>query len=307
LTRVNKAVRLFLKYALILAIVYFIGRFIWIDRVQIFHYFEHAGFIFYGSVMVFSLFLLIQAWIWSGLLNTPIQQLGVFRGTTIYVNSQFAKYLPGAIWNLVGRMMLAHKYGATFSAQVKSIYYENVLLVSVAVTYGLILLVKLEFVAWPVFIVLYTGVGIIYRYYDSIGDRVERFIHNHVSKLAHVRLIYPRKAFFANFFYYMISHLFMGVAFWMLLRSFGVSNIDVIEAAGILVLAWLIGLISPLPGGLGLREGALAFLLALQIDWELAYRIAIIARLWSLLAEILIFSILNATDYIGRRVRLIWQ
>ncbi|MEX2414535.1 MAG: lysylphosphatidylglycerol synthase domain-containing protein [Paenibacillaceae bacterium] len=307
MTRDNKAIRLVLKYALILAILYFIGRFLWIDRVQIVQYFEHVGFIFYGSVLALSIFLFIQAWIWSGLLNTPIRQLGIFRGTTIYVNSQFAKYLPGAIWNLVGRMMLAGKYGATFSAQVKSIYYENVLLAAVAGTYGLLLFVKLEFVVWPVLIALCMAVWIIYRYYDVIGGWIERFIHRHVSKLAQVKLIFPRSAFFASFLYYLVSHLFMGIAFWLLLLSFGVSNIDMIEAAGIYALAWLLGLASPLPGGLGLREGALTFLLALQIDWELAYRVAIIARLWSLLAEILIFCVLNVADYIGRRVRLIWQ
>lgn len=307
MTRGNKAIRLVLKYALILAILFFIGRFLWIDREQFVHYFEHVGFIFYGSVLALSIFLLVQAWIWSRLLNTPIRQLGIFRGTTIYVNSQFAKYLPGAIWNLVGRMMLAGKYGATFSAQVKSIYYENVLLVAVTVTYGLLLFVKLGFVGWPVFIALYVGVFILYRYYDAIGSWIERFIHRHVPKLANVKLIFPRRAFFASFLYYLVSHLLMGIAFWLLLRSFGVSNIDVFEATGIYALAWLLGLVSPLPGGLGLREGALTFLLALQIDWELAYRVAIIARLWSLLAEIVIFSILNAADYIGRRVRWIWQ
>ncbi len=307
MTRGNKAIRLTLKCALVLAILYFIGRFIWLDRKQILLYIEHVGFIFFGSVLVLSFFLLIQAWIWSGLLNTPIRQINRFRGTAIYINSQFAKYLPGAIWNLVGRMMLAGKYGASFSAQLQSIYYENLLLVAVTVAYGLLLFLKLGLVGWPIFIVLCVGLFILYIYYETIAEWIERFIHRYIRKLANTRLVILRSAFFLSYLYYLVSHLLMGISFWLLLLSFDVTSIDIIEATGIYALAWLLGVISPLPGGLGLREGALTFLLAMQIDWELAYRIAIIARLWSLLAEILLFSILNAADYIGRRVRLIWR
>jgi len=307
LTRGNKAIRLSLKYALILAILCFIGRLIWIDRVQIDHYFEHVGIIFYASVLMLSLFLFIQAWIWSGLLNTPSRQVSSFRGTMIYVNSQFAKYLPGAIWNLVSRMMLAAKYGASLSAQLLSIYYENLLLVAVTVNYGVLLFLKLGFVGWPIVVLLYACVLLLYIYYGTMVEWIESFIHKRVGKLADIRLVLPRRTFFISFLYYLVSHLLMGISFWLLLLSFGISNIDVIEATGIYALAWLLGVVSPLPGGLGLREGALSYLLAFQIDWELAYRIAIIARMWSLLAEVFIFSILNIGDYINRGVRSIWQ
>jgi uncharacterized membrane protein YbhN (UPF0104 family) len=287
-----------IKYVIIIAIIYFIGRLIWIDRIEIILYFKNAKPLFYYSVAALSTFLCIQAWIWLNLLNSPDRQIGTFRGITVYVYSQFAKYLPGAVWNLVGRMMLAQKHGATRVSQLRSIYYENVLLVCVALVYGIFLFEKLNVIGWPIFLLFCALIGLFYLFYNTGMRWSDRVMHRFWPKLLNTQLQYPRRKFFSYFLYYMVSHLVMGFAFWLLLRSFGVVNVDIWEATGTFALAWLLGLISPLPGGIGLREGAITYLLSLQMDLELAYRIAIIARLWSLFAEILLFGILRAIDYI---------
>jgi uncharacterized membrane protein YbhN (UPF0104 family) len=303
----KKTIWLVVKYVLVAAILFVIGQSLWAHQVELIRYFRQAGLMFYGSVLVMAMFLYVQAWIWINLLNTPERQLHVFRGTAIFINSLFAKYLPGAVWNVVGRLMLASKHGASLTAQMKSVYYENVLLFTVAVMYALFLFARLEVISWPILCLAYGSVWVWYLGYDRFNEWLETRVRKIKRWKLPDTLVLSRRSFFTYLVYYLASHLLMGVAFWLLLRSFGVINVDIVEAAGTFVLAWLLGLLSPLPGGLGLREGAMTYLLALQIDLGLAYQIAIVARVWALLAEVALFIMLNAADYIGKRLKLSWQ
>ncbi len=291
------------RWAAMIAVAYAAARMVWTLRDELLRYWAGAGFSFYGSVAVMALYLYVQAWIWTSLLNTPVPQISGARGAMIYVNAQLAKYLPGAVWNVVGRMVLASRQGVALAPQLKSIYYENIMLAAIAAFYGLCLFVKLHIVDWyvPVLICLLAAAG--YIGYEPISRFTERWIKRLAPRYGDVPLFIRRRSFLAYLVYYLSSHLLLGIAFWLFLLSFGVHRIDFIEAAGIYALAWLLGLLSPLPGGLGLREGALVYLLALQLPLGTAYQIAIIARVWSLLAELLLIGIVNAADYIGKRLK----
>jgi glycosyltransferase 2 family protein len=300
---IKRIIRAAAKFTAIIVICYFISRMVWDQRGDLLDYFTRAGFSFYSSVIVMAVFLYVQARIWTSLVNTPEWQISGFRGSVIYVNAQFAKYVPGGVWNVVGRMMLASKHGVTLSAQLKSIYYENVLLVVVTILYGLILFTRLRIAGWYVPVIAGLAAGLFYMYYDPISQVAQRFTKRMVRRLADAQLFLSRRSFFRYLGCFLVSHLLMGTAFWLLLLSFGVRNMDIISATGTYCLAWLLGLLSPLPGGLGLREGALIYLLSLQAPMSDVYQIAIVARVWSLIAELLLFGIVNGTVYIGKRLK----
>jgi uncharacterized membrane protein YbhN (UPF0104 family) len=96
----------------------------------------------------------------------------------------------------------------------------------------------------------------------------------------------------------------MGIAFWLLIRSFHLYNISIFYAAGTFASAWLLGLLSPLPGGIGIREGFLVYFLSFQMDAETALQISVIARIWNVMSEVLFFMGMNAVQYITQRMRL---
>lgn len=97
---------------------------------------------------------------------------------------------------------------------------------------------------------------------------------------------------------YLISWLTYAVAFKILLQSLGFdNNINILLIAAILSSSWLIGYLSPTPGGIGVREGIMILLISsLDNLSEAAYVIAVIARLWFLSGELLLVLIFGSTN-----------
>jgi uncharacterized membrane protein YbhN (UPF0104 family) len=113
--------------------------------------------------------------------------------------------------------------------------------------------------------------------------------------------VMPRHRFFGCLLCFLISHSIMGIAFWLMTNSFGQGEINVFYAAGTFAASWLIGLLGPLPGGLGVREGFLVYFLSQKLDSGTALHISVIARLWNILAEVLFWMLVHAYNYLQRR------
>lgn len=95
----------------------------------------------------------------------------------------------------------------------------------------------------------------------------------------------------------------MGIAFWMLSNSFGAGRIGIFYAASTFATSWLLGLLSPLPGGLGVREGFSVYFLSHKLGAESALHISIIARLWNMMAEITFWTLIQMASRLARKVR----
>ncbi|MFC5530814.1 hypothetical protein [Cohnella yongneupensis] len=143
------------KTLLVAVIVFFIVRSVPLKLSDVASYLAHADGWFYASMLLFAAFLMLQASIWVLIVNAfgvePTgyrrgAKLGLFGGLRIFIDSQFAKYIPGGFWNYAGRMVLATRVGVPLDAQLASIIYENVLLVAAALSYALVLFVVLNVV-----------------------------------------------------------------------------------------------------------------------------------------------------------------
>lgn len=297
----KKAV-LVLKVSLLLLTVYFIAANVKMSFRDIVRYLFYAQEVFYVALTIFTVFLCVQAWIWVRLLNDRERQLSPFRGILIYMNSQLAKYLPGGIWNLVGRVYLTSKHGVVLGTQMTAILYENMMLGIVSVLYAVILLYTFHFMILPGVLLAAALLVLGYFYYEPVRRFTQKGIDKFARKFQGMTLYLPRERFYLYLGYYFFSHLLQGFAFWLLLRSFGVDHISVVTAAGVFALSWLIGLISPLPGGIGIREGALVFLLSFEVPIAVATQISIITRVWNVLGELLLFTLLNGIDLIRKRM-----
>jgi uncharacterized membrane protein YbhN (UPF0104 family) len=252
--------------------------------------------------------LVLQAAIWVIILNDSGRKLRLMRGLSIYINTQFAKYIPGGFWNYAGRVMLTSREGVSLNVQMTTIFYENILLVLAASIYSLLLLVYLGVLHLYVFVLFLVVLGGSYFFYSSATKGMQKSVQWILQKLPWKKFSGPdsllaRNHFFKYLLYFLISHFVMGIAFWLLIRSFHLSNIGIFYAAGTFASAWLLGLLSPLPGGIGIREGFLVYFLSFQMDAATALQISVIARIWNVMSEVLFFMCMNAVQYITQRMR----
>lgn len=322
-----------LKLALVGIIVFFVVRNVPLKLADIESFLAHANVQFYSSMLVFAFFLMLQAAIWVLIVNATgaeavKRQAGVklrlLDGLRMFIDSQFAKYLPGGFWNYAGRVVLATRAGVPLDAQLASIVYENILLVSAALSYALILLVSLNIAPLVCIAAVLAVFALAYIYYDKGTARIRTLFVRASRWKALQRIVGKLMASIGNgkaaaesgldagltrnqFFGYLVcflgSHFVMGIAFWMLTNSFGRGDIGLLYAAGTFATSWLLGLFSPLPGGLGVREGFLVYFLSLKLGAETAIYISVIARLWNMMAEIMFWAIVRAVSYSARRVK----
>lgn len=298
----KKVALISIQSVLILAIMYFLLVHVKLPLGDIVIFLTSTNYRFYGSLLLFTLFMMMQGWIWVQILNDSGKYMPFFQGLSIFINSQFVKYLPaGAFLNYVGRVYYTSRIGIPLKPQLVTIFYENVLLVIAASSYAIILGYQMNLVHGYLVILFFTMLAASVLFYQPYTNILEKGVHRFIKKFRGIQLTLSRKSFFTYLIYFLISHAVMGWAFWFLLRSFGIHHVGFFYAAGTFAAAWLIGLISPLPGGLGVREGVLVTLLLFQVDRDTAIQISVIARIWNILAEVLFFMLINSVQLLRKR------
>jgi glycosyltransferase 2 family protein len=308
----KKALSLTLRLLFVAVILHFAVTSISMNPRDIGRYLLHTGLLFYASLILFTFFLALQAAIWVKILNDSGRLLSLRKGLLVYTNSQFAKYIPGGFWNYAGRIVLGSREGVCVNIQITSIFYENILLVLAAAIYTLFLLLYLNVIPFYVLPLFGAALVLAYIYFQKISDwvgeaggwAVRRFkFLLKLKRLSGPAIYLSRKSFFLYLGYFLLSHLIMGISFWLLIRSFHKENISILYAAGTFAASWLLGLVSPLPGGIGVREGFLVYFLSFRMDAQTALQISVIARIWNIMSEMLFFVVMNAFEFTRKRLK----
>ncbi|GLX70289.1 lysylphosphatidylglycerol synthase transmembrane domain-containing protein [Paenibacillus glycanilyticus] len=316
-----------LKIAVLAVVVIFIVRNIPLKLEDITSFLVHANGRFYLSLLLFAIFLMLQAGIWVLIVNASMSdderfssrtRLPMLNGLRIFIETQFGKYIPGGIWNVAGRIVMATKAGVPLDAQFAAIVYENILLVAAALVYALMLIISLHIVPAWIGLLLVAIFVLIYFFYTPLTALVKglfvrasrwKFLQRMIGKMTKSfggvemggsEVSLTRNQFFICLACFIGSHFIMGIAFWLLTNSFDKGHIGLFYAAGTFATSWLLGLVSPLPGGLGVREGFLVYFLAMKLGTETALQISVIARLWNIMAEVLFWMIIRAVYYLTR-------
>lgn len=299
----KKHILLAVKILVLVIVLYFMYANLPLSVDDIGAYLLHAHTLFYLAIGVFTVFLSMQASVWVLILNATEKQISLFRGLVIYTTSQCARYIPGGVWNIVGRIYFTSKYGVQMNKQILTLFYEHAMLVITSVTFGLFLLYQHHVISWPILLVLVAVVPASYYFYQPLTHFIQRHAHRFPARIqGSFTGFIPRERVYALLTFSYLSHLLQGVSFWLLLKTFDIASIDVLTAASIFVVSWLIGLLSPLPGGLGLREGALVYLLSFYMPLTIATQVSIIARIWTLMGELMLFSLITGIDFILKRM-----
>ena len=247
------------------------------------------------SLLIPIMFILsIVPWV---SLRTLLAPLPILRSSASYFVSQIAKYFPGGIWAIPGRMVIYEVQGVHRTIAVVSVLRETTAFYLGAASLAIIgfllgnpeageirFLLSLGLLG-SVIIILLTHTPWVWSFLDRLRvSGVSRLENYRSLSEGGTRLDWLPKTFLISFAFWIL----LGLPFSLLIQAVAVKppNLTWFEAGSIFAAAWCIGFVVIfVPAGIGVRESVLVYMLNQSLPLNEALNIALIARLWWILAE----------------------
>jgi len=220
-----------------------------------------------------------SAWVWSWILRDLQQPVSRAWAIAVFLKNSPAKYIPGNIWHLYGRVRAAQKVGIAVEVAALSVLLEPLLIAAAALT--------LVVLSSPLSSLQGVGLALILLgVHPRLLNSILRWIERQRSKpktFAFLRQ-YPLRL-------YLGEVVFMGlrvIGFLLAVLVFVPLNWAMVRPlVGGFSFAWLLGLVTPgAPGGLGIFEATAIALLNGYLTPGLLLGIVALYRFVSTLAEI---------------------
>ena len=202
----------------------------------------------------------------------------------IYNLTQLGKYIPGSIWQFVGRIAILRERGIVVQAIRDSLLAEHFwVITSAALIAGILLfftssdVLKDQMAAYNIEPLLLAILALVASVVAVALLLNRRFFH-WLS-----RLLPPLHAIPAL----VLTWIFLGASLWVTLVPFSYPNPSLPYIIGIYCIAYVVGFIAPFaPAGLGIREAVLTFAMMPFINAEIAILLAAVNRLIYFAVEI---------------------
>ena len=243
---------------------------------------------------------------WKMYLDTFSDQKNSYSETaSVYLKSNIAKYLPGNVAHYVGRNVLGKKMGVKQSSILMATVFEVVCLCVFNIVFALVMsfqnvksvvnrLVTEQriTVISPILIVIIAiiivmGIHIFIRYRENVAHFLNKKVFLTFLKTAPIYIIII-----------MITALILALVFWLILDV----SINYASVASANSLSWLVGYILPgAPGGIGIRETILVWLLESEGALEYIMLATVVFRICLILGDFLSFLGAVFIDDLRRR------
>ena len=273
------------------------------------------------AALMFTVFLFaFRATTWRWLLVGMGERLPVAAAARIWSISELARYLPGAIWQVLGRIYLVKPYGVRGSVCTASQLLELSLFLLANVLLALACLVwfgikKFEGPAerWLYLAMALVPVLLFLLHPPVLYAIIDRAMRVMKKPPVQRRLTFPELV--GLLAWSIVGLLWQSLAIWLLVEE----PLDLQLAkwwvvAGAYALAWCAGFLAVwAPGGIGVRE--LVFMAAMQVALPPAVRdqfrddpaaltgflafLSVLLRLWATAGELLLTGITYAADLGG--------
>jgi len=256
----------------------------WAEHQSVFRHFEGKAFFFSTLVLAAALSLLPLASKYSASLF--MVHLPLRKSFQSYFYAQAGKYLPGGIWSYVGRVYLFHREGISKRTAFSMTLLEVLLLCLSGVVCFLIalyfwaeapnalwVLSTIAFLAFVLCISAFFWTRPLPLFSERFGFHPDLAFQP--GKLGLLLLVYVC--------FWEIS----GLAFYALTESMAPASMNrALAFAGIYPFAWILGKLAVfMPAGIGVREGALVYLLGFFLSPEEALWVSVLSRGWWIAAE----------------------
>ena len=282
-----------LQWAIIAAIFGFLGKMVWNNWNQV----KDASFTLEVfplilSTLIFAFSYFIQVWAWY--LITLKLKVAVSFPETIksWFYSQLGKYLPGKIWLFLGRIYSYESRGKPKKLTSVALYFE---MVTLMIAGGVIFLAALVLVQETNYFYfgkqLWWLVPLFILAFGSVHPQV-------LQKIMNWALILIRREPISLSIAYLdvlrilviciVAWLVGGLGFYLFVDSiYPVAFQSILFLTGALAISSTLGLVAIFaPSGLGVREGALVYILSFIMATPVAVIISVLTRIWMTLIEI---------------------
>lgn len=246
-------------------------------------------------IISFLILLLIypeSALAWYFLIKKIGVKVSFKHALSVWIISNASRYIPGSIWQYVGRIELGQQVGISRKEGIFIVVYETIL---IAISGLLISLFTINY--WGTvgiklyMIVLGIGIPLLFLH-PAILSKILLLLAKLSKK---EKLLFPTLRMYD---YILVLPLFLanfilnGLALMFLTFAF-TGNLQIEKLflfSGIYSLSWLVGYFSFFaPGGIGVVEVILTLLLSSHFPLPLASSIAIVYRFLLVIAEMMVF------------------
>lgn len=247
------------------------------------------------DIIVYSLLslttgkLLLVAIMHQSLLNYKVN-FSFSQSFSIYNITQLGKYIPGSIWQFVGKIGMYKSAGLDNKTVRDTILLETFWVVFSAFIFGLLLI---SFTQYQLLITLTQKIPLIILL-AILGTTLFLLLLpqlNHHRKRLHD---YCRRLLFTplSFITALLIWLVLGFAFWITLTPFSASEIGLVFIIGLYAFSYAIGFAVPFaPAGIGIRESVLVLGLAPFLDINTAIILAALNRVFYIFIEIILAAL----------------
>jgi glycosyltransferase 2 family protein len=228
-----------------------------------------------GFAVFFSMTNLLLALAWWKLLDKFGAITSCRWVLRTYGVSQIAKYIPGTIFQFVGRQTIGTAAGVAGWALAKSAVAEVVIISCTGALFGLLLLP----LVWTGMTVLQSVAAFaIVLVLAAIG--LSHFFGSQVT---------------CTLGFYFVYHVVSGAMFIGLLKTVSFQSeapqLPLILSLGAYVIAWLAGFLTPgAPAGLGIREAVLLFLLGARVIEADLLLVIVLHRAVTVVGDVIFFA-----------------
>ena len=276
---------------------------------------------FFVAAAMFSLFLFtFRAVPWRWILLSFNARLPLAATTRIWSLSELARFLPGVIWQVLGRMYLVKPYGIRGSVCSTSQILELAifLLANMLLALSCLVWFGIKSFGGPAQVWLYGAMALVpvlvFLLHPSVLYRVINAVMARLGKAVVIERMGFRKLT-GLLLWNVVGLLWQSAAIWFLVA--GPLNLPPSKwwvVAGAYSLAWVAGFLAFwAPGGIGVRE--LVFMAAMQVALPPAVRqrfqsdpaaltaflafLSVLLRLWTIAGELMLAGIAYLADYRG--------
>ena len=221
----------------------------------------------------------IATLVWKGIVASLGRNLTFSESFYAWILSRLGRYIPGKVWMIAGRIALVEKIEKRIA--LLSIGIEVLLDILAAVTLAILTfpLLRLNdhFVTPPLWTIVIVFL-VIFVVLNPVFVRwfITKYTSLEASEVA-FNVIQLGKFYTALLCLWLLRM----AGHWLVIRGVGIS-LGYFKLIGAFSASWIIGLISPFaPGGLGVREGLITFLLENVTTPGIGGIVAIITRLSS--------------------------
>ncbi|MEW8162119.1 MAG: hypothetical protein AB2798_05405 [Candidatus Thiodiazotropha endolucinida] len=247
------------------------------------------------EIIVYSLLsltigkLLLVAIMHQSLLHYKVSFL-FSQSFSIYNITQLGKYIPGSIWQFVGKIGMYKSAGLDNQTVRDTILLETFWVVFSAFIFGLLLI---SFTQYQLLVTLTQKVPLIILL-AILGTTLFLLLLPQLRRHRKKLYDYCRRLLFTplSFITSLLIWLVLGFAFWITLTPFSASEIGLVFIIGLYAFSYAVGFAVPFaPAGIGIRESVLVLGLTPILDINTAIILAALNRVFYIFIEIILAAL----------------